>query len=78
MRNQILNLKMVTEKNREHNNDLFLCFIDYSCYDGWFSMRERECELKYKHALTMCIHLISSYYEPIVRWLDRTLSQETM
>ena len=29
-RNQILNLKMVIEKNREHNKDLFLCFVDYT------------------------------------------------
>ena len=28
-RNQILNLKMIIEKNRERNNDLFLCLIDY-------------------------------------------------
>ena len=28
-RNQILNLKMIIEKNRECNNDLYLCFIDY-------------------------------------------------
>ena len=28
--NQILNLKMITEKNREHLKDLYLCFIDYS------------------------------------------------
>ena len=27
-RNQILNLKMVIEKNREHENNIFLCFID--------------------------------------------------
>lgn len=26
---QILNLKIVIEKNKEHNNDLFFCFIDY-------------------------------------------------
>ena len=44
----------------------------------WYSMRESECELKNRHALTMCVHLIPSYYESIVRWLDRTLSQETM
>ena len=29
-RNQILNLKMIIEKNRERGQDLFLCFIDYS------------------------------------------------
>ena len=29
-RNQILNLKMVIEKNCEHNKDLFLCFVDYT------------------------------------------------
>ena len=29
-RNQILNLKLVIEKNREHQRDLYLCFIDYS------------------------------------------------
>ena len=29
-RNQILNLKMIIEKNRERGNDLFLCFIDYA------------------------------------------------
>ena len=29
-RNQILNLKMVIEKCREHNKKLYLCFIDYS------------------------------------------------
>ena len=29
-RNQVLNLKMVIEKNREHQRDLHLCFIDYS------------------------------------------------
>ena len=29
-RNQILNLKMVIEKNRERGKDLFLCFIDYT------------------------------------------------
>ena len=28
-RNQILNLKMVIEKNREHENSLVLFFIDY-------------------------------------------------
>ena len=27
---QIMNLKMVLEKNRERGNDVFLCFIDYS------------------------------------------------
>uniref|UniRef100_H2YG38 Endonuclease/exonuclease/phosphatase domain-containing protein n=1 Tax=Ciona savignyi TaxID=51511 RepID=H2YG38_CIOSA len=29
-RNQILNLKMVIEKSREHNRDLFICFVDYT------------------------------------------------
>ena len=29
-RNQIVNLKLVIEKNREHQRDLYLCFIDYS------------------------------------------------
>ncbi|XP_047481682.1 uncharacterized protein LOC125034084 [Penaeus chinensis] len=29
-RNQILNLKMVIEKNREHGKDLFICFIAYT------------------------------------------------
>ena len=29
-RNQILNLKMITEKNREYLKDLYLCFINYS------------------------------------------------
>ena len=29
-RNQILNLKLIIEKNREFGNDIFLCFIDYS------------------------------------------------
>ncbi|XP_063613942.1 uncharacterized protein LOC134787155 [Penaeus indicus] len=29
-RNQILNLKMIIEKNREHSEDLYLCFIDYT------------------------------------------------
>ena len=29
-RNQLFNLKMVIEKNREYRNNLFLCFIDYS------------------------------------------------
>ena len=29
-RNQILNLKMIIEKNREHLKDLHLCFIDYT------------------------------------------------
>ena len=28
-RNQILNLKLIIEKNRECGNDIFLCFIDY-------------------------------------------------
>ncbi|MCT5353383.1 reverse transcriptase family protein [Pseudomonas aeruginosa] len=28
-RNQILNLKLIIEKNREHQKDLYLCFIDY-------------------------------------------------
>ena len=29
-RDQVMNLKMVLEKNRERGNDVFLCFIDYS------------------------------------------------
>ena len=29
-RDQIMNLKVVLEKNRERGNDVFLCFIDYS------------------------------------------------
>ena len=29
-RDQIMNLKMVLEENRERGNDVFLCFIDYS------------------------------------------------
>ena len=29
-RSQILNLKLIIEKNREFGNDIFLCFIDYS------------------------------------------------
>ena len=28
-RNQILNLKMIIEKNREYGKNVFLCFIDY-------------------------------------------------
>ena len=29
-RDQIINLKMILEKNRERGIDVFLCFIDYS------------------------------------------------
>ena len=29
-RDQILNLKMVIKKNREFNNNVFLCFIDFN------------------------------------------------
>ena len=29
-KNQILNLKIIIEKNREHSKDLYLCFIDYT------------------------------------------------
>ena len=29
-RDQMMNLKMVLKKNRERDNDVFLCFIDYS------------------------------------------------
>ena len=29
-RDQIMNLKMIVEKNRERGIDMFLCFIDYS------------------------------------------------
>ena len=29
-RNQLLNLKMIIEKNREHSKDLYLCLIDYT------------------------------------------------
>ena len=29
-KNQILNLKLIIEKNREYGRDIYLCFIDYS------------------------------------------------
>ena len=61
-RNQILNLKLIIEKNREFGNDIFLCFIDYSkAFDMvsheilWITMKRMGFSLQ-------IIDLIKSFY----------------